>query len=72
MSTFFSSVPLRPGYGSVKGYPRSSRAPYFGLQYRGEEEVMTQIGEDCLRWSGPYGYTVMRWSLRGKRYQVKE
>ena len=49
MSIFFSNVPLRPGYGPVKGYPRSSQVPYFGRQYRGEEEVMTQIGEEGLR-----------------------
>ena len=29
--------------------PRLSQVPYFGLQYRGEEEVMTPNGEEDLR-----------------------
>ena len=32
---------------------------------------MKQIGAEDLRCYGPYGYTVMRWSLRGKRYRLK-
>ena len=72
VSIYFSSVPLRSGYGPVKGFPRSSQVPYFGLHYRDKEEIMTQIGEEDLQWYRPYGYTEMRWSLRGKRYQVRE
>ena len=34
MSTYFSNVPLRSGFGPVKGFPRLSQVPYFGLQYR--------------------------------------
>ena len=72
MSICFSNAPLRSGFGPVKGFPRSRQVQYFGLQYRGGEEIMTRNGEKDLRWYGPYGYTVMRWSLRGKRYQVRE
>ena len=72
MSTCFSNAPLRSGFGPVKGFPRPSQVLYFGLHYLGEEEVMMPNGEEDLRWYGPYGYTVMRWFLRGKRYQAKE
>ena len=33
---------------------------------------MKQIEAEDLWCYGPYGYTVMRWSLRGKWYQLKE
>ena len=35
-------------------------------------EVTKQIGEKDLWCYGAYGYTVMRWFLRGKRYRVKD
>ena len=72
VSVYFSNAPLRPGFEPVKGCPRSSQVQYSGLQYRGGREVMTQNGEKDLWWYGSYGYTVMRWFLRGKRYQVRE
>ena len=71
-SICFSNAPLRAGFGPVKGFLRSSQVQYSGLQHRGREEVMTQNREKDLQWYGPYGYTVMRWSLRGKQYQVRE
>ena len=49
MTIYFSNVPLRSRFGPVKGFPRLSQVPYFGLQYRGEEEVMTPNGEEDLR-----------------------
>ena len=33
----------------VKGFLRLGQVPYFGLQYRGEEEVMMPNGEEDLR-----------------------
>ena len=45
----FFKCPIATGFGPVKGFPRLSQVPYFGLQYRGEEDVMTPNGEEDLR-----------------------
>ena len=68
----FFKCPIAIRTWASQGFPRSRQAQFSGLQYRGGEEVTTQNGENDLRWYGPYGYTIMRWSLRGKRYQVRE
>ena len=49
MSTYSSNVPLRSGFRPAKGFPRLSQVLCFGLQYRGDEEVMEPNGEEDLR-----------------------
>ena len=68
----FFKCPIATRIWASQGLSEIKSSSAFWATIPRQEEVMTQIGEEGLRWSGPYGYTVMRWSLRGKRYQVRE